>query len=54
MAEIADIALIGFYVLVVILVVARVVIFVTRKAGHVKKAGRMAEKFNSATEYLRH
>ncbi|MCH9051520.1 MAG: hypothetical protein IIA72_10605 [Proteobacteria bacterium] len=54
MAEIADIALIVFYVLVTALVVARVVMFVTRITGHVKEARRMAETFNSATEYLRH
>lgn len=54
MAEIANIVLIVFSVLVVILVISRVVMFVMRKTGHARQASHMAKKFNSATEYLRH
>ncbi len=54
MDGIADVALVVFYALVATLVVARVVMFVTRKTGHAETARRMAEMFNSATEYLRH
>ena len=54
MSSIANIVLIAFILLVVSLVIARVVMFATRKSGHAEKARRMAERFNSATEYLRH
>ena len=54
MAAFADIVLVVFYALVVTLVISRVVMFVLRKTGHGASAGRVAKKFNSATEYLRH